>query len=77
MLSDLIAEMATRRDKARQSDLGARRVKPIPNSLASFTALELLARLVTHGPHHPPAPLTSQQGEAMHGEARRGEFNSL
>ena len=45
-------EMATRRDEARRDEarrdeLGARRVNPIPDSLASFSTLERLARLAS------------------------------
>ena len=43
-------DMATRR-----GELDARQVKLIPDSLASFTTLGPLARLVTREPRHPAA----------------------
>ena len=58
--------MATRRDEARRGELGARRVNPIPDSLASFTTLEQLARLVAR----PALPPVVRRGEPG---GRRGE----
>jgi len=65
--------MATRRGEARRGELGARRVNSIPDSLASFTTLEQLARLVARQASPPVARLASWRGEASlgGGEARR------